>query len=93
MRWMDGHACYEYDTIFFGRNSLQIRFFHEFNFAFAAVTRCLWNYVVFSDKTLYLNNALHPLELETLRSFEGGREGGREEVSSPVLEWLSTWWK
>lgn len=23
----------------------------------------------------YLNNALHPLELETLRSFEGGREG------------------
>lgn len=75
MRWMDGHACYEYDTIFFGRNSLQIRFFHEFNFAFAAVTRCLWLYVVFSDKTLYLNNALHPLELETLRSFEGGREG------------------
>lgn len=72
---MDGHACYEYDTIFFGRNSLQIRFFHEFNFAFAAVTRCLRHYVVFSDKTLYLNNALHPLELETLRSFEGGREG------------------
>ena len=33
---------------------------------------------MFSDKTLYINNALHPLELETLRSFEGGREGGKK---------------
>lgn len=72
--WM-GKRVMNMTLFFFGRNSLQIRFFHEFNFAFAAVTRCLWHYVVFSNKTLYLNNALHPLELETLRSFEGGREG------------------